>query len=244
MCVLAFAWQADPRWRLIMIGNRDERHARPAAALARWDEHPYVLAGRDLEAGGSWLGVSEQGRFAVVTNVAHPDGPQPGKASRGSLIADFLTGDGRYASPEECNLSDFNRFNLIVADAGGARMATNAPSPIGHALPPGVIGLSNSTYDDPWPKVGRITGMLQDWIDTSENDPQLLLDALRQDDSPQVEPQRAAASPIFIMNPVYGTRCSTVVLVDAEGQGRIVERRYDSDGDAIGETELTFRWPV
>src|SRR3546814_14928386 len=101
MCVLAFAWRAHPHWPLIAAGNRDELHARPAQPLARWDRPDHLLAGRDLQSGGTWLGVSEQGRFAVVTNLRGYGAPEPGRAARGALVPDPLSGKGRFASTQE-----------------------------------------------------------------------------------------------------------------------------------------------
>src|ERR1700754_2725628 len=96
MCILAFAWQAHPRWHLVLAGNRDERHDRPAAPLARWEAPADLIAGRDLKSGGTWLGVSEKGRLAVVTNLRGHGGPDPAKVSRGALVADLLAGEGAY----------------------------------------------------------------------------------------------------------------------------------------------------
>jgi uncharacterized protein with NRDE domain len=98
MCIAAFAWRAHPRWLLIAAANRDEYHARPAASLARWPDADHVLAGWDLQSGGTWLGVSEQGRFALVTNVRGYGLPDVDRASRGALVSDLLTGAGRYAN--------------------------------------------------------------------------------------------------------------------------------------------------
>ncbi|WP_299328177.1 NRDE family protein [Parasphingopyxis sp.] len=243
MCVLAFAWAAHPRWQLVLIGNRDELHARPATPLAHWEDRPGIIAGRDLEAGGTWLGVSQQRRLAVVTNVANPDGPLPDKASRGALIADLLTGAGRYADPAESDLDDFNAFNAIAVEGGTARLFSNRPRPTRRTLKPGIYGLSNSLYAENWPKTDRIKAMLDDWLNFDSGNETGLLDALRADDSPQVEPRRAQQSPIFIRNPVYGTRCSTVVIIDSDGNGRISERRYDPQGKASGVTRIDFRWP-
>ncbi|MGP1353603.1 MAG: NRDE family protein [Parasphingopyxis sp.] len=242
MCVLAFAWAAHPRWQLVLIGNRDELHARPAAALARWPDRPHIIAGRDLEAGGTWLGVSETGRLAVVTNVANPDGPQPGKASRGALIADALGGEGAYADVAESALDEFNPFNAITVANGRAELLTNRPAPLRHSLEAGLYGLSNSPFNENWPKTDRIKTMLGEWLESDGGDTGTLLDALRADYMPQVEPHRARESPIFIRNPVYGTRCSTIVTVDGSGNGLIVERRYDEAGKATGETSVDFRW--
>lgn len=242
MCVLACAWRAHPRWQLVLIGNRDELHARPAAPLARWSDQPHVIAGRDLEAGGTWLGISEERRFAVITNVVNPDGPQPDKASRGALIADILSGEGRYARTSESELDDFNPFNVITIDNGTARLLTNRPVPQQRTLNPGIYGLSNSVSNENWPKTDRIKALLGNWLKRGDGSKEDLLDALRTDDAPQVEPRRAKYSPIFIRNPVYGTRCSTIVAVDDQGCGWIVERRYDAEGKANGETLAEFSW--
>lgn len=242
MCVLAFAWRADPRWPLVLIGNRDERHDRPAEALARWDEAPHVIAGRDVEAGGTWLGVSEQGRMAVVTNLRNPDGPHPDRASRGQLVADLLTGEGRYTDPSEAALADFNPFNLIDLRAGDARILTNRPARAIRALDRGIHGMSNGALDEHWPKVDRIKALLEDWIGVGTGEARPLLDALRADAAPLSAPEDAPGGPIFILNPVYGTRCSTVVVVDADGRGLIAERRYDAQGRETGESTIAFAW--
>ncbi|MCA1749556.1 MAG: NRDE family protein [Parasphingopyxis sp.] len=244
MCVLAFAWGADPRRPLVLIGNRDERHDRPAEPLARWDETPHVIAGRDAEAGGTWLGVSEQGRMAVVTNLRNPAGPDPGKASRGQLVADLLTGGGRYADPAAPDLADFNPFNLIDVRAGCARILSNRPEPAIRPLAPGIHGMSNGPLDEPWPKVERIKAILAGWLETGDGNAAPLLDALRADAAPLAGPETVHLSPIFIINPVYGTRCSTVLIVEADGIGRIAERRYDERGQGTGETAIEFSWPV
>lgn len=252
MCVLALAWRAHSRWRLVMAGNRDELHARPAAPLAQWEDRPHVLAGKDLQSGGTWLGVSEQGRFVVVTNLRGFGAPEPGRPSRGALVADLLAGEGRFADPTPAALGPLNPFNLIRVDGEAARFLINRPEPEESILAPGLYGLSNGGLDDPWPKTLQLKAMLLEQL-MADQDPSLLLDRLRTETLPEVGvrtappsdvPQEPALSPIFIRNPVYGTRCSTVVAVDERGGGLIVERRYDPDGAATGETALSFRWPA
>src|SRR4051794_38720123 len=178
MCVLAFAWRAHPRWRLIVAGNRDEFHDRPARPLARWDRPSHVLAGRDLQSGGSWLGVSERGRFAVVTNLRGYGVPEPGRASRGALVTDFLSGEGRYAEPRDDDLSDFNPFNLITADRERAYFLSNRPENVRSLLAPGIYGLSNGALDEPWPKTMRLKEVLLEWIVTAATQPEVLLEDL------------------------------------------------------------------
>lgn len=253
MCVLAFAWNAHPRWQLVLAGNRDELHERPAAPLARWQAPGHILAGRDLLAGGTWLGVSDQGRLAVITNLRGFGAPTPGMASRGALVRDLLAGDGAYADPDAIDLAPFNPFNLILADRSHARFLTNRPESTRTALSPGLYGLSNGALDEPWPKTLQLKSLLLDWIVSGQDEPALLLDGLRSEhlpavgltpDRPSDVPQEPRHSPIFIRNPVYGTRCSTVVTVDTLGRGRIVERRFAADGTATGDTALAFEWPM
>ncbi|MDI1294348.1 MAG: NRDE family protein, partial [bacterium] len=164
MCILAMAWRAHPRWHLVLAGNRDEWHARPAAAIAQWADAPGIIAGRDLQSGGTWLGVAQQGRMAVITNVRNPDGPVPGRVSRGALVRDALIGTGGceapYADPAPDALSDFAPFNLIVVDGDQARFLTNRQTPARTILTPGLYGLSNGMLDEPWPKTLQLKAEL------------------------------------------------------------------------------------
>jgi uncharacterized protein with NRDE domain len=251
MCVLALAWRAHPRWRLVMAGNRDELHARPAQPLARWGTPDDLLAGKDLQSGGTWLGVSERGRFGVITNLRGFGPPLARRPSRGLLLRDLLSGEGQYTDPSGADLMVFNPFNLIAVDSGQATFSSNRPSSIQRALAPAVYGLSNGALDEPWPKTVQLKNILLDWIAAGAQRPELLLDGLRGETLPEVgersaapsdAPQEAPVSPIFIKNPIYGTRCSTVVAVDGFGHGLIVERCFTPFGDVSGETTLSFSW--
>jgi len=235
----------------VLAGNRDEFHARPAAPLARWEAPDHLLAGRDLQSGGTWLGVSEQGRLAVVTNLRGFGVPANDKASRGALVTDLLAGRGRYAEPETAALDDFNPFNLILADREGAHFLSNRPEPTRTTLGPGVYGLSNGALDEPWPKTMQLKAALLDWLMGDAAQPETLFDALAQDRlpdfglpprTPSDVPQEARQSPVFIRNPLYGTRCSTIVAIDTEGRGVIAERRFDAAGAPAGETRIAFAW--
>ena len=145
MCVVALARHVHPGWPLILIGNRDEFHARPAAPLAEWDDGSGIVAGRDLQAGGSWLGVHRpSGRIVVVTNVRGAP-PDPAKESRGALVVDMLRGHGRFADPAEADLDRFNAFNLFAVDDGQARQLTNRPRPAIAMLEPGIHALACDT---------------------------------------------------------------------------------------------------
>jgi len=252
VCVLALAIRSHPDWPIVLAGNRDELHARPAAPLARWADAPHVLGGRDLEGGGTWLGVSEQGRLAVVTNLRGFGPPHPDAPSRGLLARDFLVGEGRYVRFAEADLPAFNPMNLIVADDGVVRFCSNRPGASIRELGSGIYGLSNGDLDAPWPKTQRLKAALADWLAGAGHDTDGLLAALADETRPTdtelpstglgLERERLV-SPIFIRNQPYGTRCSTVVRVDAAGRGEIVERRFDPDGEVAGVTALNFAWP-
>ncbi|MDR2858747.1 MAG: NRDE family protein [Novosphingobium sp.] len=256
MCVAAFAWQAHPRWLLVAIGNRDEFHERPAAPLAQWpkddDCDRSILAGRDLKSGGTWLGVSRAGRFALVTNLRGYGGPDPDRASRGALVTDLLAGSGRYADPATALLQDFNPFNLLLADREAAHFLSNRPDDIRTALAHGIYGLSNGALDEPWPKTLQLKAALLDWLNRDEEDFAPLFLTLRSESLPGIgvlprEPSDIPLEPrdtsVFINNAIYGTRCSTVVAIDRAGLGVILERRFSADGRGIGETRLAFAWP-
>jgi len=255
MCVAAFAWEAHPRWRIVAIGNRDEFHERAAAPLARWEASAPgtsgIIAGRDLSAGGTWLGVSERGRFALVTNLRGFGERAPGMASRGQLVTDLLTGSGPYGDPDTADLAAFNPFNLLIADTRSARFLTNRPQAVRTALAHGIYGLSNGTLDEPWPKTLHLKAALLDWLGNGSDDLAPLFKALASErigaiglheTEPSDVPAEPAETPPFIRNPVYGTRCSTVVAIGRDGQGRIVERRYTGNGEAAGETAVEFAW--
>ncbi|WP_420145663.1 NRDE family protein [Sphingobium sp.] len=252
MCIMAMAWAAHPRWRLILIGNRDEYHARPAAPLARWTDHPGLIAGRDLQSGGTWVGVSDHRRAAIVTNLRGYGPPDPQRASRGTLMTDLLAGQGGYADVQQAQYADFNPFNLILIDRDRADFLTNRPDPMRIALTPGLYGLSNGTLDAPWPKTLALKAALLGWLTQGADDPADLFEALAQRTLPNAgmppatpsdAPDEAAASPIFIRNPIYGTRCSTIIAIAQDGAGLIMERRFGPQGEVTGESHEPFRWP-
>ncbi|HET7930361.1 MAG TPA: NRDE family protein [Rhodanobacteraceae bacterium] len=247
MCVLAFAWDSHPRFKLLLVGNRDEAYARPSAPLARWADAPGLLAGRDLEAGGTWMGVREPERAAVVTNVRDPRAPQDG-ASRGLLVSDFLRGDDGAAASAGRLAADATRyrpFNLLLFDRDDARFVSNHPDLCAQAITPGVHGLSNGKLDANWPKLKRATAALQTWMDAGAvtdfaslfeafRDAAVAPDADLPDTGVGLELEREL-SPVFVAGRRYGTRATTLIVLDREGGGVIVERRYGPYGAAAGQ---------
>lgn len=243
MCVAAIAWDAHPDWLLVAIGNRDEFHGRPTAPLAAWEDGSGVIAGKDLLGGGTWLGVSEVGRFALVTNYRVPEGPQQGRPTRGKLITDLLEG----REPEQ--VARMNPFNLVHADHGEAGFLTNYPRVERRPLSPGIHGLSNGGFDVPWPKTLQLQAALADWLEHADIDVAPLLDVLRAEtpSSERARPEEGPEpcfAPIFIRNEAYGTRCSTVVTISRNGRGVIQERSFSPDGECTGDVRIEFTWPV
>lgn len=232
MCVAAMAFRAHPRWRLVVAANRDEFHERPTAPLARWESG--VIAGRDLQAGGTWLGVAETGHAALVTNLRVEGYPQPQLASRGTLVTDWLEG----CEPEA--LLTMNPFNLFLADKDAAWLLTNHPAAERRSLEPGIHGLSNSAIDTPWAKTRALQEAVGRWLEAGDDDPAQLFAALRDEQELPGAGPEARFSSVFIRNQAYGTRCSTVVMIDAEGYGRVIERRFGATGADAGETDLSF----
>lgn len=250
MCLIAFAWLAHPRWRLVLAGNRDEFHARPTEALARWSDAP-IIGGRDLEAGGTWLGVTASGRCAAVTNVREPDAARDG-ASRGLLVTDYLQGqaDAAVHAASMCpRAGDYHPFNLLTFDARAAFYRGNRPQPRVQRISDGVHGLSNAGLNTPWPKTRVLMQRLQTWIDIGQATFAPLFDALADeqvaadDELPDTGiglARERALSPAFIRGESYGTRASTVVAIAHDGAGIIMERRFGPGGRFDGGEERIF----
>jgi uncharacterized protein with NRDE domain len=250
MCLLALGWMHHPRWRLVMTGNRDEFHARPTAALAPWQDETSVIGGRDLRSGGGWAGVGAGGRMAVVTNVRDPLAAQTGP-SRGALVADFLRG----RDPAAVHIDRlatvagaYAPFNLLLADGHSLEFLGNHPAER-QRLGPGVHGMSNGALDAPWPKTRRLMAALEAWFEAGDEDLTPLWAALADEHRPAdsdlpdtgigLERERWL-SPAFIRGDDYGTRASTVLLIDAEGHGQIHERRFGPQGVALGQSQVDF----
>ncbi|TWI03656.1 uncharacterized protein with NRDE domain [Luteimonas cucumeris] len=253
MCLIALAWRAHPCYELALIANRDELHARPTAPAGPDPEAPDVYGGRDLQAGGGWLMVSMQGRLAAVTNVRAGLDAEAALHSRGSLVRDFVRGQAStnaYLASLASTAADYGRFNLIVWDGADLAFASNHPRFTRSAIAPGLHAMSNGAFDAPWPKSGLATRALAAWLPSAsgriDDDPTALsplLDALS-DTTPAPDDAlpdtgvgldlERALSPPFVRDQRYGTRCSSVVLVDSD---RILfaERRFGPGGQAQGE---------
>ncbi len=252
MCLLVAACGLHPHYRLVLAGNRDEFHARPSAPLGWWDDRPEILGGRDLAAGGTWLAVDRRGRLGVVTNFRDLEPPQPGAPSRGSLVTGFL--DGRMPAPAysaaiASRAADYSGFSLLLFDDTGLSYVSNRPQAAVRALDPGLYGLSNDRLDTPWPKLERAKAAVGRALEAGRPDPDALLAGLLDrrpaphDRLPDTglgpERERLLSAP-FIVDAVYGTRCTTLVLLDHDGGMRVEERRFGADGACTGRTDISF----
>ena len=215
MCLILAAWRTDAAYPLVVAANREEYQERAAAPAAFWHDEPAILAGRDLKAMGTWMGISRNGRFAAVTNYRgayEPSSPH----SRGSLVTDFLKHGVAAISRIETQAKQYSGFNLLAADLGELWWMSNrdgAP----RRLTPGIYGLGNLLLDSPEvaaPKE-RFRAALEP--------------------APAVEDLFALLDESRVRNPQYGTRCSTVLLLGADGRARYAERGFAPDGEA-GET--------
>lgn len=246
MCLITLSFTPGRERHLLLAANRDEFHARPARPLAWWPGSPSVLAGRDEQAGGSWLAVARNGRWAAVTNLRDPGAPS-GPRSRGELPLGFLESDQRpedYAREVQDRRADYGPFNLLIGDSTRLWYASSHAK--ARSIEPGVHALSNGAMDAPWPKSTRVARRLQSIDGGKPGIDQLLAlmhdtdgadDAELPDTGVGVEMERFLSSP-FIVSERYGTRCTTLVMLAAGS--RVIERRFDPQGNVAGQ--LDYRW--
>jgi uncharacterized protein with NRDE domain len=250
MCLVLVVWRKHPRYTCLVAANRDEFHARPTVAAAWWPDRPQILAGRDLEAGGTWLGLSRSGRFAALTNYRDPEQRRSQAPSRGALVTSLLE-SGATVTESLAYLrevgANYNGFNVIFSD--GERLGIyESVRGSGRELAPGIYGLSNHLLDTPWPKVqnakSRLESALADLRDTAP------LLALLRDDRPAPDAQlpqtgmslewERLLSSAFVRAPDYGTRCSTIIRIDIRGRAYFDEWSWNSAGEDVGRISLQF----
>lgn len=253
MCILLLSFRQYQKYPLIVAANREEVYDRPASAAAFWDDAPDVLAGRDLLQGGTWLGITRQGRFAALTNFRDLESNRPDRPSRGRLVSDFLTSDeapDTYLSHVAERANQYNGFSLIVGYRDEFLYYSNREYRV-HALSPGLYGLSNHLLDTPWPKVVRGRQAIGELLAASSDPSREALFAMLADrvvandaDLPNTgigHERERLLSPLFVAGTDYGTRSSTVILIDNEGTVNFVERTFQRDPDSYTTVTHTFR---
>ena len=250
MCLILFAWKSVPGSRLIVAANRDEWFGRPAHRADFWQDQPSILAGRDDQAGGTWLGVTRAGRFAALTNYRNPLDKRSDAPSRGELVASFLSGSGTaeaFVNSLHTSASAYNGFSLLACDGERIFCYSNRADDV-IEVSPGVHGLSNHLLDTPWPKVVKgcaglarlneqpynadaYLALMDDSVPATERDlPDTGMDA---------ESERRLSS-LRILSGDYGTRCTSVLHLSDAGILEFAERTYRADGSTSSEAHHRF----
>ena len=253
MCLVLVALNSHPDYPLIVAANRDEFYDRPTAPAGFWDDAPAILAGRDLKAGGTWLGIDRRGRFAAVTNYRQGRRERAAPRSRGHLVSGFLTtstGVRDYMERTQAGAALYNGFNLIAGDASELLYYSNREGHI-RALEPGVYGLSNHLLDTAWPKVTATKSAFGALLSREASELIEGLFGLLSDRNQFADDQlphtgvgpewERLLSSAFIASSNYGTRCSTVVLVGRDGGGVFVERNFGPQGTPADQGRFTLR---
>jgi uncharacterized protein with NRDE domain len=247
MCLIVFAYRRHPDYHLILAANRDETYDRPTLPLAHWQDAPEIVAGRDLISGGTWLGVTRNGRFAAVTNYRVPQVAREQPPSRGLLAANFLQGGEAphiYLENLRASAARYDGFSLLVGDSRGIYYFSNREN-TPRELSPGLYGLSNHLLDTPWPKVQRAKSALRQIMDAENIEPQRILKLLADSERPADDAlpdtgiglqREQLLSPIFVAGERYGTRSSTVLLITHDGCISITEC------DSLSGSIQSYEW--
>lgn len=255
MCLVAIAWQVHPRYPFLLLGNRDEFHQRATAPADWWPDAPQVFGGRDLQAGGSWLGATREGRVAVVTNNPLRPPTTAHARSRGALVRDWLAGTAsadEFLGAIEARLSEYAGFSLLVGSIhDGLKGLVTPAGSLGArwTVPRGVTALSNAPRETPWAKAGWLASAVETCLNRVDPDKEpesndLL--ALLERRMPVAHPEsgslaaRARVTP-FISGVEYGTRASSLIIADAAGGWRFIERRFGPGGMPAGESQARQR---
>jgi uncharacterized protein with NRDE domain len=253
MCLILFAFQASSEYPLVVAANRDEAYVRPTAPAAFWRDHPHVYGGRDLEMGGAWMGLTTRGRFAAVTNFrdGHPKGIAP--RSRGDLVGGYLTTDVAaqpYLQNVAARQSEYAGFGTLAGDLQSLWFLSNYGKGV-EAISPGVHGLSNHLLDTPWPKVStgknELAALVQSGAPSLSQplfdmlaDRSVAPDSALPDTGVGIQREKALGPKFIAVDDRYGTRASTVIIVDNGGNVTYAERSFGARGKFLGEVTRRF----
>jgi len=257
MCLILFAYNVHPDYRLVFAANRDEFYERPTRGLNYWKDVPQILAGRDLKARGTWLGVTPTGRLAAITNYREPHNIKAKAPSRGQLVTNYLVSDekpGHYCERISADGHRYNGYNLILGDRDSLSYCSNRRAEI-LEIKSGYYGLSNHLLESPWPKVGKGKQQLQDLLEGSGKVEVELLFALLQDRHQPADNQlpdtgvglewERILAPLFIKSDIYGTRSSSIILIDRSDQVTFIERTFDPNPSATSKpTTRSFSFTI
>ncbi|MFY0650531.1 MAG: NRDE family protein [Cyclobacteriaceae bacterium] len=241
MCLILFSWKFHPKYKLVLAANRDEFYARPTAKADYWIENKNMIAGTDLQAGGTWIGITKTGRLAAITNYRDPKNLDANATSRGKLTTDFLNSLEKpedYLERVQVEGNHFNGYNLLVGDSEDLFYFNNVNNEI-KKVESGVFGLSNGFFQENWPKLEKGRNALQKIVNKETIEREDLFTILSDN---QIAPDdelpktgipfewERALSPLFIKTEEYGTRCSTLIFMDYQNGGTFEEKTYQVDG--------------
>lgn len=251
MCLIFLSYQQNPKYPLIVLANRDEFYERKSEQASSW-EGSDILAGKDLEAGGTWLGLNQQGSMAMITNYRDPANIKSKAPSRGKLVADFLTGNldpQRYLLALDQSADLYNGYNLILGSLTDPWYYSNYQKKI-YRLGTGLYGLSNELLDSPWPKVTKGKTLLSELMLSDSLDHDQLFDQMQNAEQAEegelpdtgigLELEKAI-SPMFIKTDIYGTRCTTLITLNNAGEVYMEERTHAPDTQAHKSVSFNFR---
>jgi uncharacterized protein with NRDE domain len=254
MCLILIAYRTQPRYPLILAANRDEFYDRSTAPASFWESEPQLLAGKDLKSGGTWLGINRNGRVAALSNYRDPGTVRKNAPSRGGLVAEFLLGNippAEYLKFLQQRSQDYNGFNIIFGDSKNLFVYSNRGE-VPPLLQPGIHGLSNHLLDTPWPKVAHGKKTLAEILSHKGKpsvegifsllaDRTVPHDSLLPDTGIGLETERLLA-PLFISGPAYGTRSSSILLIDQDAEVTFLERTHN--GKPGSGSTRTFRFTI
>jgi len=247
MCLIVFAFKNHPRFDLIFAANRDEFYGRPTRAAQFWDDHPTMLAGKDLSGGGTWMGINRRGQFAALTNFRDPSISKENAPSRGEIVINYLKqkkNPTAFLKQLHSRSAKYMGFNILAGTPAGVMHYSNQENTI-NTVEAGVHGLSNHLLDTPWPKVKRAKSGLKTLLSQASFEEEALFDILRHDrpapnnelpDTGIPDDLEKQISPVFIKGEEYGTRSSTILLIDKSGTVTFEERIFTNGTQAIDET--------
>jgi uncharacterized protein with NRDE domain len=251
MCLILFAYNIHPSYRLILAANRDEFYDRPSTPADFWIKHPQVLAGLDLKAKGTWLGVTKEGKFAAITNYRDPASWKTEAPSRGKLVSRYLTGASnpeKYLKSISKKAHAYNGFNFLLGDLKDLFVYSNRGET--QKLSDGIYGLSNRLLETPWPKVKRGKKLLKAALTQKGEELEEALFALLADRHVPPDSQlpqtglnlewERILSPMFITSPIYGTRSSTILLIGNNKSIKFIEKVYDGESEPWVTSRFSF----
>jgi uncharacterized protein with NRDE domain len=253
MCLIILGWKTHPNYPLVVAANRDEFLNRPTAAADFWQDYPHILAGRDLQAGGTWMGITRQGRFAALTNYRDPNHMQPNHLTRGALVSDFLKSNHNareYIESIKSYSNNYNGFNLLVGNQSEMYWFSNITGQ-SKLLEPGIYGISNHLLDTPWPKLqeakAEFTREIKHLPDDSGLFRLLLNDRIHPDEilpktGVNLDRERALSAIFITTFPGYGTRGSTVITANQKGFVSFTEKTWGEHGIAGEKRSFKFNF--